>query len=94
MSNNNYLKKIYPNDGEDSIADAGSTGQATQGAGENLSETSEAVVGAVKALKGLADGSVSPLEAALDIKGAIDAVQVATYLSHCPIVLVMSIRFI
>ena len=59
----------------DPIADAGSTKQATQGAGENLSETSEAVVGAVKALKGLADGSVSPLEAALDIKGAIDAVQ-------------------
>ena len=58
-----------------SIAEAGSTKQATQGAGENLSETSEAVVGAVKALKGLADGSVSPLEAALDIKGAIDAVQ-------------------
>ena len=59
----------------DSIAEAGSTKQATQGAGENLSQTSEAVVGAVKALKGLADGSVSPLEAALDIKGAIDAVQ-------------------
>jgi len=59
----------------DPIADAGSTDQATQGAGENLSETSEAVTGAVKALKGLADGSVSPLEAALDIKGAIDAVQ-------------------
>ena len=59
----------------DSIAEAGSAEQATQGAGENLSETSEAVVGAVKALKGLADGSVSPLEAALDIKGAIDAVQ-------------------
>ena len=59
----------------DPIADAGSTDQALQGAGENLSETSEAVVGAVKALKGLADGSVSPLEAALDIKGAIDAVQ-------------------
>ena len=59
----------------DPIADAGSTGQALQGAGENLSQTSEAVTGAVKALKGLADGSVSPLEAALDIKGAIDAVQ-------------------
>ena len=38
-------------------------------------QSSEAVVGAVNALKGLADGSVSPLEAALDIKGAIDAVQ-------------------
>ena len=59
----------------DPIADAGSTEQATQGAGENLSETSEAVVGAVNALKGLADGSVSPIEAALDIKAAIDAVQ-------------------
>ena len=59
----------------DPIAEAGSADQALQGAGENLSETSEAVVGAVKALKGLADGSVSPLEAALDIKGAIDAVQ-------------------
>mgnify|MGYP000855687422 FL=1 len=59
----------------DPIAEAGSADQALQGAGENLSQTSEAVTGAVKALKGLADGSVSPLEAALDIKGAIDAVQ-------------------
>ena len=75
MSNNNYLKKIFKKDGEDSIADAGSIDQALQGAGENLSQTSEAVVGAVKALKGLADGSVSPMEAALDIKAAIDAVQ-------------------
>ena len=75
MSNNNYLKKIFKKDGEDSIADAGSTDQALQGAEENLLQNSEAVVGAVNALKGLADGSVSPLEAALDIKAAIDAVQ-------------------
>ncbi|WP_314818238.1 hypothetical protein, partial [Capnocytophaga gingivalis] len=64
MSNNNYLKKIYPNDGKDSIADAGSTDQALQGAKENFLQSSEAVVGAVNALKGLADGSVSPIEAA------------------------------
>ncbi|MBO1883015.1 RHS repeat protein [Capnocytophaga sp. Marseille-Q4570] len=75
MSNNNYLKKIFKKDGEDSIADAGSTDQALQGAEENLLQNSEAVVGAVNALKGLADGSVSPIEAALDIKAAIDAVQ-------------------
>ena len=75
MSNNNYLKKIFKKDGEDSIADAGSTDQALQGAEENLSQTSEAVAGAVNALKGLADGSVSPIEAALDIKGAFDAIQ-------------------
>ena len=75
MSNNNYLKKIYPNDGEGSIAEAGSIAQASQGAEENLSQTSEAVAGAVNALKGLADGSVSPIEAALDIKGAFDAIQ-------------------
>ena len=43
MSNNNYLKKIFKKDGEDSIADAGSTDQALQGAEENLLQKFEQV---------------------------------------------------
>ena len=74
MSSNSYFKKFLKGT-EDPVADAGSTDQALQGAEENLLQSSEAVVGAVNALKGLADGSVSPIEAALDIKTAIDAVQ-------------------
>ena len=74
MSSNSYFKKFLKGT-EGPVADAGSTDQALQGAKENLLQSSEAVVGAVNALKGLADGSVSPIEAALDIKTAIDAVQ-------------------
>jgi rhs family protein (fragment) len=74
MSSNSYFKKFLKGT-EGPVADAGSTDQAFQGAEENLLQSSEAVVGAVNALKGLADGSVSPIEAALDIKTAIDVVQ-------------------
>ena len=74
MSSNSYFKKFLKGT-EGPVADAGSTDQALQGAKENLLQSSEAVVGAVNALKGLADGSVSPIEAALDIKTAIDVVQ-------------------
>lgn len=44
MSNNNYLKKIYPNDGEDSIAEAGTIAQASQGAMENLGNVSDVLL--------------------------------------------------
>ena len=74
MSSNSYFKKFLKGT-EGPVADAGSTDQAFQGAEENFLQSSEAVVGAVNALKGLADGSVSPIEAALDIKTAIDVVQ-------------------